>query len=85
MGEDDQSTVVTVSLIVYYTAEFRRTTPDPAGHIDGFVLNTNIAFTNSKIPLRLDVHCILETDIGEAATSKGRLREFIESQGECKK
>ena len=76
---------MTVSLIVYYTAEFKRATPDPRGHIDGLLMTANLAFLNSEIPVRLAVHCTLETDIGEAATSKERLRQFRESQGERKK
>ena len=82
---DDNNTTATVSLIVYYTEEFRRATPDPQGHIDGLIVTANLGFVNSDIPLRLAVHCTLETDIGEAPTSKGRLRQFFESQGERKK
>ena len=78
--------MATISLVVYYTFEFRDTTPDVQGHIDGLILNTNIAFENSKIPLRFTLHCFLEIDIDvEGATTKERLRQFKERQGENNK
>lgn len=81
-GEADTTTMATISLVVYYTFEFRDTTPDVQGHIDGLILNTNIAFENSKIPLRFTLHCFLEIDIDvEGATTKERLRQFKERQG----
>ena len=74
--------MATISLIVYYTYEFGQTTPDVQGHIDGLILNTNIAFQNSKIPLRFKLHCFLEIDIDvEGDTSKERLRKFKQRQG----
>ena len=77
--------MATISLIVYYTAEFGQTTYDVRGHIDGLILNTNIAFANSEIPLRIALHCYLEIDRVpdiEGASSRERLRLFKERQGE---
>ena len=62
-GENDQDTKVTISVIVYYTAEFRQVTPDVRGHIEEFIAIANFALTNSRIPIWLGLHCILEMDI----------------------
>lgn len=84
-GQADQESDVTISLIVYYTVEFRRVTPDVEGHIEEFIALANFAFANSRIPLRLGLHCILEIDIDvEQAPSKERLRLFKERQGKSK-
>ena len=81
-GQADQESDVTIYLIVYYTSEFRRVTPDVEGHIEEFIALSNFAFSNSRIPLRLGLHCILEIDIDvEQEPSKERLRLFKERQG----
>ena len=81
-GEEDLTTVVTVSIIFYYTKEFEEITPDIKGHVEHLVANTNIAFLKSGIPLRLAIHCMLQTKLREAPDSGDRIREFKESQGE---
>ena len=78
-GEDDPNTMATISVIIYYTAEFRRTTPDVRGHVEGLILNTNIAFENSEIPLRLTLYCFLEMDIGEAPVTDPLLKDLLSS------
>ena len=81
-GEEDLTTIVTVSIIFYYTKEFEGITPDIKGHVEHLVANTNIVFLKSGIPLRLAIHCMLQTKLREAPDSADRIREFKESQGE---
>ena len=68
-------------MIFYYTKAFRRTTPDIRGHVDGLILNANLAFKNSEIPLEIQLHCIVQAKIGEKPDSAERMREFKESKG----
>ena len=81
-GEDDSTTIVTVSVIFYFTQEFKSATADVNGYVEGLIENTNIAFLRSRIPVRLATHCILQAEIGEAPDSTDRIREFKTSKGE---
>ena len=80
-GKEDLTTVVTVSVIVYYTQEFEAITPDVKGHVEHLIENINIIFLKSGILLKLSIHCILRTNLGEAPGSADRIREFKKSQG----
>ena len=76
------TTIVSVSIIFYYTEAFEATTPDIKGHVEHLIADTNIIFLKSGIPLRLTVHCLLKTSLEEAPDSGDRIRELKESQGE---
>ena len=80
-GEEDSTTKVTVSVIFYFTQDFKAVTADVNGYVEGLMENTNIAFLRSGIPVRLATHCILQAEIGEAPDSTDRIREFKQSQG----
>ena len=80
-GEEDLTTIVTVSVIFYYTQEFEAITPDIKGHLEHLVENTNNIFLKSAIPLRLSIHCMLRTKLREARDSADRIKEFKKSQG----
>ena len=80
-GEEDSSTNVIISVIIYYTKEFKAATADVEGYVEGLIETTNIAFLRSQIPVQLVMHCILQTEIGEAPDSTDRIREFKQSQG----
>ena len=84
-GEEDLTTNVTVSIIFYYTQNFDEITPDIKGHVEHLISNTNIVFMKSGIPLRLAIHCMLQSKLREAPDSGDRIREFKESQGEQNK
>ena len=81
-GEEDLTTIVTVSIIFYYTQEFEAITPDIKGHLEHLIENTNSIFLKSRIPMRLSIHCMLRTKLREAPDSADRIREFKESQGD---
>ena len=76
------TTNVSVSIIFYYTKEFESVTPDIKGHLEHLIENTNIIFLKSGIPMRLSIHCMLNTKLREAPDSADRIREFKESQGD---
>ena len=73
---------MTVSVIFYFTQEFKTVTADVNGYVEGLIETTNIAFLRSQIPVKLVTHCILQAEIGEAPDSTDRIREFKHSQGE---
>ena len=48
----DTTTIVTFSLMFYYTQEFEAVTADIEGFVDQIIDITNEGFINSKIPVR---------------------------------
>ena len=55
-GKEDSTTVVTVSVSIYYTKEFAAMEEDVQGYIDTCFQEANAAMANSKIPMRLKHH-----------------------------
>ncbi len=53
----DNTTIVTYTVMFYYTAELAEDTPDLEGFFDQLVADTNAGYENSEIPLRIKKHC----------------------------
>ena len=53
----DNTTVVTYSVMFYYTAEVAADTADLEGFFDQIIAETNAGYENSEIPLRIKKHC----------------------------
>ena len=64
-GEQDQTTVAEVSVMVYYTPDFKIFTPDPVHHIKRQIAFANIVYSINDIPLNLSIFCIEELAIGK--------------------
>ena len=63
--------------MIYYTKELKNAVTDPILYIEKLVGESNNVFGNSQVPLRLQVHCIQELDIGEDADGELRFYEFL--------
>merc|ERR1712212_605551 len=61
----DNSTVVTYTVKVYYTAAFAASTPDIDGFINMALSETNMGYINSQVPLRIKKHCTEQTTISD--------------------
>jgi len=57
-GRDDSTTVVTYSVMFYYTPEFASITDDIPLFVSQVIAETNQGYINSGIPLRVRSHCI---------------------------
>merc|ERR1712112_179533 len=57
-GRDDSTTVVTYSVMFYYTPEFASITDDIPLLVSLMIAETNQGYINSEIPLRVRAHCI---------------------------
>merc|ERR1711962_92353 len=70
LGEMDQTTNVTYSVMLYYTPEVRAAVESSGGDLKMFVNQmidpTNQGYINSKIPIRAHLHCLEETPEPEA-------------------
>ena len=77
-GKTDLLSIVEYTVTVYYTRYFvtqykqctnlnirevKKTTPDLETFIDQVIAETNDGYKNSGVPLRVKLHCLLESDI----------------------
>merc|ERR1719458_2497752 len=81
MGKTDQTTLVTYSIMLYYTPEVKAAVDDIRLMADQVIATTNQGYINSEIPLRAVLHCIEETKEPESAFTldnrdQGRLGYF---------
>jgi hypothetical protein len=59
LGRRDSTTMVSASVMVYYTPDFKRKVRgDLIQYIDSLVGKANMAFSKTGIPLRIHAHCI---------------------------
>ena len=72
----DNSTIVTYSMMFYYTKEFAEVTADVEGFIDYSVELTNQAYINSKIPVRIKKFCSEEATLSEQNGDAFSLSKF---------
>lgn len=80
-GRSDPTTVVTVSVMVYYTRQFASLEKNPEGFVAEAFRDANSALENSKIPIELQLHCTEELDVDEEGDSSTILGNFEESKG----
>ena len=57
MGKNDQTTLVTYSIMLYYTPEVKADVDDIRLMADQVIATTNQGYINSEIPLRAVLHC----------------------------
>ena len=70
MGSDaleDDGAVAEFSVMIYYTAQFAAITPDIAGFVDQVLAETNQGYTNSKVAMKVNLHCIEKATVVDSA------------------
>ena len=65
-GKVDKTTIVTYTVMIYYTPEVKNAVDDVRALADQVVATTNQGYINSKIPIRVALHCLEETAKPEA-------------------
>ena len=68
--------MVNVSIMIYFTREFKKVVTDPTTYIEKLVQDSNEVFENSEVPVRLQVHCIQELNVGENSNIDKRTDDF---------
>ena len=66
IGSSDRTTIVTYSVMFYYTPEFKAVTADIDGYIDQVIDETNQGYCNSKIPVRVKKFCLEEATLSDS-------------------
>jgi len=79
-GKEDKTTLVTYSVKVYYTAEVKKKVPNLPTMVDSVIGKTNQGYINSKIPIRVKLHCLEQTEKSEAE-GMNTLDTFADSKG----
>jgi len=65
-GTKDKTTIVTYTIKVYYTPEVMKANKDVPTMVNNIIATTNQGYINSKIPIRLKLHCLEMTKKSEA-------------------
>merc|ERR1719187_409153 len=81
MGEADRAREAVYSVTIYYTAEFKRSTKNVKAFANQVIAETNAGYINSKVPIRIKLHCLLESSIPDNRDPKVTLDRFAYSQG----
>lgn len=71
----DNTTLVNISMMFYYTDSFASVTPNIQDFFHHIIAKTNQGFINSKIPLRVALHCLEKATINDG-TEGSILRRF---------
>merc|ERR1719402_196151 len=75
-GKDDSTTVVTYSVMFYYTPEFEAVTDDIPLFVSQVIAETNQGYINSGIPVRIRSHCIAAATLHDNYDSSAMLNQF---------
>merc|ERR1719350_507221 len=73
--------VVTYTIKVYYTRDFARTTTDIPTFVDNLIAVVNQGYINSKLPIRMALHCIEAANLRQTADGGDMLRAFHGHKG----
>jgi hypothetical protein len=80
-GQADRARTTVYSVTVYYTKAFKRSTRNVAAFVDQVIAETNAGYINSKIPIRIKLHCLLESSIPDNMDPEETLNRFADSMG----
>merc|ERR1712180_407476 len=80
MGRQDTTTVVTYSVMFWYTKEFADVTTDIPLFISQVIAQTNQGYINSKVPVRVKAHCAKQVDFAEVFDGNEMLDIFTASK-----
>merc|ERR1712002_529259 len=75
-GKDDSTTVVTYSVMFYYTPEFAAVTEDIPLFVSQVIAETNQGYINSGIPVRVSSHCIAAATLHDNPSASAMISEF---------
>ena len=79
-GKEDKTTLVTFTVKVYYTPEVKKGVKNLAKMVENMIGKTNQGYINSKIPIRVKLHCLEQTEKSESE-GMTTLRAFATSKG----
>jgi hypothetical protein len=80
-GRADRTTEAVYSVTVYYTKGFKRSTPNVEAFVEELLAETNAGYINSKIPIRIKLHCLLPSSVPDNMGAKVTLGTFAWSKG----
>jgi len=81
-GIHDNTTEVEFSVKFYSSLNFTETTPNITEYVNKIKDDVNTAFKNSKIPIRMKVHCIEQAQLSDKKDAIEIIRDFRIYKGE---
>jgi len=75
-GKDDSTTVVTYSVMIYYTPEFEAVTDDIPLFVSQVIAETNQGYINSGLPLRIRLLCIAAATLHDTVDPHTMMYQF---------
>jgi len=78
-GQADRTTPTEFSITVYYSAGFKASTADVASFVDQVIAESNAGYINSFIPIRMKLHCLIESSIPDGLDADTTLNRFAGS------
>merc|ERR1719228_867576 len=75
---EDMTSIVTFTVKVYYTPQFKAATADIDGWLDQVIEETNQGYINSKVPLRVKLFCHEEAPVNDGNNA---LNDFSKIKG----
>merc|ERR1711962_1682965 len=76
MGRSDSTTVVTYTVMFYYTPEFAAVTEDIPLFVSQVIAETNQGYINSGIPVRVSSHCIAAATLHDNGDAVAMINQF---------
>ena len=80
-ARQDNTTMVTYSIMFYYTPSMAANTADIPGFIDQVLAETNQGYANNLVPLTAIKHCIELATIDDVSSSSTMLSNFKDMKG----
>merc|ERR1711970_426693 len=74
----DTTTIVTYTVKVYYTPQFKAATADIGGFVDQVIEETNQGYINSRVPIRVKLFC---TELATVNDGENALDDFEKMKG----
>jgi len=76
LGRSDSTTVVTYTVMFYYTPEFAAVTEDIPLFVSQVIAETNQGYINSGIPVRVSSHCIAAATLHDNGDAVAMINQF---------
>ena len=80
-GTADTTTMIEYSVMVYYTPQMAKITPDIRGFVDQVLAETNQGYRNSRVAMTIRLHCLEKATVDDAGSSSATLSNFVAMKG----
>ena len=80
-GTADTTTMIEYSVMMYYTPQMAKITPDIRGFVDQVLAETNQGYRNSRVAMTIKLHCLEKATVDDTGSSSATLSNFVAMKG----